>query len=81
MPVQVSDKDLSEIFDLIEQNPKSAFEVNLDAQTLTLLSTGRAIRFGINPHKKECMINGYDDIDYLLNLKTEIEQFESTSGV
>lgn len=76
LPIQVSDEFLHEIFSAIESNPKASFRVDLDRQTFTILETGAQCSFDIDAYKKLCLINGYDDIDYLLSLKEEIEQFE-----
>ncbi|MDA0193797.1 MAG: 3-isopropylmalate dehydratase small subunit [Bacteroidetes bacterium] len=76
LPIQIGEDELEQIFDTINRDNRAQFEVNLAAQELRILSTGKAISFDINPYKKECMLNGYDDIDYLLNLKLEIEAFE-----
>lgn len=78
LPIQVSEEDLSTIFGLIDDNNQTEFEVDLEAQKLKLVQTGNEISFDINPYKKECLLNGYDDIDYLLNLKSEIEDFEQS---
>lgn len=75
LPVQVSPEFLDEIFTAIEQNPDTKIEVNLPQQTVTLLATGTTETFDINPYKKDNLQNGYDDIDYLLNLKDNIQQF------
>ena len=76
LPVQVSETFLTQLFETIEKDPKSAFEVNLKEQTFENKATGDSVSFEINPYKKECLLNGYDDIDYLVNMKDEIEQFE-----
>lgn len=76
LPVQVSDAFLEQIFAAIEANPKATFTVDLGAQTFTIDATGAAFSFEINSYKKECMLNGYDDIDYLLNMKDKIAEFE-----
>jgi 3-isopropylmalate/(R)-2-methylmalate dehydratase small subunit len=75
LPVQVSPEFLDTIFKAIEANPETEFEVNLPEQTFTILSTGEMETFGINEYKKGNMLNGFDDIDYLLNLKGNIETF------
>lgn len=75
LPVQVSPEFLDTIFKAIESNPNTEFEVNLPKQTFTILSTGEMETFGINEYKKGNMLNGFDDIDYLLNLKDDIESF------
>lgn len=76
LPVQVSADFLHAIFSAIEANPKAAFEVDLERQTFTIISTGQSEHFEIDPYKKMCMINGYDDIDFLLSLKEKITAFE-----
>jgi 3-isopropylmalate/(R)-2-methylmalate dehydratase small subunit len=75
LPVQVSDAFLKKVFQLIEKNPQAQVEVNLETQTITL-QDGTSETFDINPYKKSCLINGYDDIDYLLSLKAEIKEFD-----
>ena len=75
LPVQVSPAFLEEIFKAIEKDPATTLEVNLRNQTVSLLATGTTESFAINPYKKENMQNGYDDIDYLLNLKDSIQDF------
>lgn len=79
LPVQVSAAFLQKIFEAIEADPNSEFEVNLPEQTVTILSTGDSEAFEINSYKKENMLNGFDDIDYLLNMREEIEAFQQTS--
>ncbi|WP_461112923.1 3-isopropylmalate dehydratase small subunit [Spirosoma jeollabukense] len=78
LPVQVSPEFLEKIFAAIEADPKTELEVNLPTQTITLLATGESETFAINEYKKDNLINGYDDIDYLLSMKTEIEAFAET---
>lgn len=80
LPIQVSDEDLTKIFKHIDADHRTEFEINLESQSLTLLGADETISFDINPYKKECLLNGYDDIDYLLNLKPEIEVFEQSGG-
>lgn len=79
LPVQVSAAFLQKIFEAIEADPNMEFEVNLPEQTVTILSTGDSEAFEINSYKKENMLNGFDDIDYLLNMREEIEAFQQTS--
>lgn len=76
LPVQVSAEFLHDIFSAIEQDAKAEFEVDLVEQTITIVSTGASTSFDIDPYKKMCLLNGYDDIDYLTSLKSEIEAFE-----
>jgi 3-isopropylmalate/(R)-2-methylmalate dehydratase small subunit len=78
LPIQVSADELAEIFDQIEADPKNTFSVDLEDQTLTLDANGKQILFEINAYKKECLLNGYDDIDYLMSISNEIEAFEAS---
>ena len=85
LPVTVSDDFLKKIFEAVERNPKTELEVNLERQTIRLLESPAVLSFEeslgevfeINPYKKTCLLNGYDDIDYLLSIKVEIEEFET----
>ncbi len=75
LPVQVSAEFLEELFTEIEKDPKAEIEVNLQNQIVSLKSSGTTESFAINPYKKDNLQNGYDDIDYLLNLKDDIVKF------
>ena len=75
LPVQVTPEFADKIFSEIAANPKTELEVNLPAQTITILSTAGQERFEITPYKKDNMLNGFDDIDYLQNMKAEIQEF------
>jgi len=77
LPVVVSPEFLQKIFDKIEKNPETKFEVDIEKQKFTILSTGESTTFEINNYKKHCLENGLDDIDYLINMKKSIEQFEN----
>ena len=76
LPVVVSDAFLQKVFEAIEKNPKAKIEVNLGQQTITILTTGEQENFEINPYKKTCLLNGYDDIDFLLSIKDNIKKYE-----
>jgi 3-isopropylmalate/(R)-2-methylmalate dehydratase small subunit len=76
LPVTVSEEFLEKIFRAVEKDPAAEIEVSLEAQTITIVLTGEKESFDINGYKKTCLLNGYDDIDYLLNMKQEIETFE-----
>lgn len=76
LPVTVTEKFLSEIFASVEENPKATLTVNLENQTITNNATGNSETFEINSYKKECFLKGFDDIDYLLDRKTAIEEYE-----
>ena len=79
LPVTVSEGFLHKIFAAVEKDPKTELEVNLPQQTITLVSTGEKESFDINNYKKTCLLNGYDDIDYLLSMKQTIEEFETAN--
>ncbi len=77
LPVTVSNDFLKKIFIEIDKNPKAEMEINLLNQSITLISTGESETFDINSYKKENMQNGFDDIDYLLNMKAEIQAYSA----
>lgn len=77
LPVIVSEQFLEELFKDVSENPENNITIDLVAQTITNNATGTSESFDINPYKKNCMLNGYDDIDYLLSKKAEIESWES----
>ena len=74
LPVTVSDAFLQQIF---AQGPNDSLSVDLAAQTITIDATGASETFEINAYKKTCLLNGYDDIDYLLSMREEIAAFEA----
>ena len=77
LPVVVSESFLAELFQSINENPKMEVKVDLPNQTVTNMATGKSERFEINAYKKHCLINGLDDIDYLIQNKDKIEKWES----
>ena len=76
LPVLVSDHFLEQLFEVVHKDPATVIEVNLEEQYIKNVSTGAKESFDINSYKKTCLLNGYDDIDYLLSMKPEIEAFE-----
>ncbi len=78
LPVQVSESFLQNIFEEIYKNPNTEIEIDLPEQKITLLATGQSETFEINSYKKENMSHGFDDIDYLQNMKSEIQEFAKT---
>ena len=80
LPVVVSEAFLQELFDSIYANPKTEVEVNLPEQTITNLATGHSETFEINAYKKHCLMNGLDDIDFLVENKDKIEAYEKGQG-
>lgn len=78
LAAQVSDDFLAKIFAAVEADPKAQLEVDLENQFVKIVATGEQENFEINPYKKACLMNGYDDIDYILSLKKDIEAYEAT---
>lgn len=75
LPVQVSDRFLQEIF---SQPNNSTLTIDLKEQKITIDATGKSEHFDINDYKKTCLLNGYDDIDYLLSIKDDIVKYEQS---
>jgi 3-isopropylmalate/(R)-2-methylmalate dehydratase small subunit len=78
LPVQVSEAFLDRLMDAITDHPENLVRIDLGEQNITLLSTGETEAFDINPYKKECLMNGYDDIDYLMSIRDQIARFEAS---
>jgi len=76
LPIQVNEEQLQTIFEAMKENPKCEFIIDLEQQIVEIPSIGFHIDFEINTYKKTCLINGYDDIDYLINNKNKIKEFE-----
>ena len=77
LPVVVSEAFLQSIFDAVEENHSNTVTIDLPNQTITNNATGVSEKFEINPYKKDCLLNGFDDIDYLLNKKADIESWDN----
>ncbi|MGY3054962.1 3-isopropylmalate/(R)-2-methylmalate dehydratase small subunit [Pedobacter sp. UYEF25] len=78
LPIQVTEDFLTQIFEVINGDADAQLKVDLDNQTLTIVKTDEQETFEINTYKKSCLINGYDDIDFILNQKELIEAYENT---
>jgi 3-isopropylmalate/(R)-2-methylmalate dehydratase small subunit len=76
LPVIVSDEDLVIIFSAIEKNPGIIIDVDVEEETISIPSTGWKRTFEIDSYKKMCLLNGYDDIDYLRSISEDIKKFE-----
>ncbi|KPL17243.1 MAG: 3-isopropylmalate dehydratase [Bacteroides sp. SM23_62] len=76
LPVQVSDGFLSLLLGKIAANPQEEILVNLDNQEIKIMSSGDSAHFEINPYKKQCLQNGYDDIDYLISILDKVAEYE-----
>ena len=81
LPVQVSPEFLEKIFTAIEADPKAEIEIDLPAQTITIVASGASESFDINGYKKHNLLNGFDDIDYLQAMKEEILTFAEAKAV
>ena len=77
LPVIVPEKFLQNLLSMVQKNPETIVRIDVENQLITIPSTGERHSFEINPYKKECLIKGLDDIDYLLGLKDLINSFES----
>lgn len=78
LPVQVSEDYLQRILSALEADRATELEVDLESQTITLPADGSSETFDINPYKKTCLLNGYDDIDYLVSILPEIAAYEAS---
>lgn len=76
LPVIVTPEFLAEIFESVNKDPKATLTIDLEKQTITNNATKKSETFDINPYKKECLLKGLDDIDYLLSKKSQIESYE-----
>ncbi len=81
LPITVSPEFLHELFSCVEKNPQTELIVDLEAQRIAILDNGKHEHFEIDSYKKMCLLNGYDDIDYLLSKKDKIEAFEKTQVI
>lgn len=77
LPVKVSETMLAEIFAAVEHDPATQLRIDLPAQTIEIVGTDRMESFEITAYKKQCLMNGYDDVDYLVSIRPEIAAFES----
>lgn len=76
LPIVVPEVFLAKLLKMIQDDPSAKVQIDLEKQSITIMSTGDSAHFAINAYKKECMINGLDDIDFLLSMKDQIESFE-----
>jgi len=80
LPVTVSPAFLETLFNAVDKDNDCMIAVDLPKQTISLVDTGESETFKINPYKKECLMNGYDDIDYLLSIRDRIEHYETLNS-
>lgn len=76
LPVTVSEQMLASIFEDVNADPTTEIKIDLEAQTIEIVGTDKKESFDIAPYKKQCLMNGYDDVDYLVSIRHEIEEFE-----
>lgn len=76
LPVTVSEQMLSEIFAAVKENPTTEIKIDLPAQTIEIVGSEHKESFEIAPYKKQCLVNGYDDVDFLVSIRKEIKAFE-----
>src|SRR5664279_771191 len=81
LPIVIPDDLLKKLHDLIQQNPDTKVRIDLEKQIFTILPSGDSVIFEINPYKKECLLKGLDDIDFLLSLKSEITGYEKNQSI
>ena len=80
LPIVISDDLLKKLQSLIQKDPGTKVKIDLEQQTFTILSTGDTAKFAINPYKKECLLKGLDDIDFLLSMKSLITSYEDNKS-
>ena len=76
LPVTISEQMLSEIFAAVKENPATEIKIDLPAQTIEIVGSEHKESFEIAPYKKQCLVNGYDDVDFLVSIRAEIKAFE-----
>jgi 3-isopropylmalate/(R)-2-methylmalate dehydratase small subunit len=81
LPIIISDELLKKLHSLIQSDPSTKVRIDLEKQTLTILPTGDSVKFEINAYKKECLLKGLDDIDFLLSMKDQIADYETTKSM
>ena len=77
LPIVISEELLKKLHSLIENDPGTKVRIDLEKQTLTIVQTGDTVEFSINPYKKECLLKGLDDIDFLISMKDQIVDYET----
>ena len=80
LPIVISDDLLKKLHNQIQKDPGTKVKIDLENQTFTVLPTGDSVKFNINPYKKECLLKGLDDIDFLLSMKNLISSFENNKS-
>ena len=81
LPIVISEELLKKLHGLIQSDPSTRVKINLEEQTLSILPTGDNVKFEINSYKKECLLKGLDDIDFLLSMKDQITAYETNKSI
>jgi 3-isopropylmalate/(R)-2-methylmalate dehydratase small subunit len=81
LPVKLPEQIVRNLIQLIQKDPKTIVKLNLEKKTIEIPVTGEVIRFEINRYKKECLINGFNDIDHLINIRNKIIEYETKKGL
>jgi 3-isopropylmalate dehydratase, small subunit len=81
LPIVISDDLLKKLLGMIQIDPGTKVKIDLEKQTFTILSAGDSVKFAINPYKKECLLKGLDDIDFLLSMKSQITSYENNKSL
>ena len=81
LPIVIPDGLLNKLQEMIQKDPSTKVKIDLDKQTLTIVPTDESVRFAINPYKKECLLKGLDDIDFLLSMKNLIMNYETNKSM
>ena len=81
LPIVIPEELLSKLQGMIQKDPSIKVKIDLEKQIFTIIPTGDSVRFAINPYKKECLLKGLDDIDYLLSMKNLITSFETNKNL
>jgi len=81
LPIVVPEIFLKKLQELVQKDPTAKVKIDLEKQTISILASGESVKFAINPYKKECMLKGLDDIDYLLSIKNSITGYETSKNL
>jgi 3-isopropylmalate/(R)-2-methylmalate dehydratase small subunit len=81
LPLILPEQNVQNLLHLIQKDPRIKVRISIEAQTIEIPATGEAFNFDINRYKKECLINGFNDIDYLINIKSKIVEYENRKGL
>jgi 3-isopropylmalate/(R)-2-methylmalate dehydratase small subunit len=81
LPIVVPEDFLKKLLNLTTNDPSAKVNIDLEKQTIKILKTGDSVRFNVNPYKKECLLKGLDDVDFLLNMKNEILSYENNKSM